>query len=420
MAGFIGAADKNERSAIDPQPRSRLGLSGRVPKSSMQSRSRILPAPKFSSDTINNPMVAARTYSNHDLIITKCRSDLERDPSNLAALIDITNSLVHLCRYEETIEVYERASAAGIHHPFITASTGKALLGLGDYVRGWPLYDAHREIIPQRNYDVAVWRGEPLGGKTILIHGEQGFGDTIQFLRYVPLIADLGAKVVLEVYRELVTLAKWSFGNATIITRGEAFDSLDFHCPSFSLPVAFGTTLDTIPQRAFLSAPSSRIERWRNSLPPSPRIGLAWSTNPANYDSLARSIPTSALKRLLSLRGAVFVSVQREVPSMSDLTELPALFPLGSTFVDFADVAAVISQLDLVITADTAIAHVAGAMGKPVWVLLPFHSDWKWMRGRDSSPWYASARLFRQPAPWDWESTMNHVRKALKSFIAMQ
>jgi Glycosyltransferase family 9 (heptosyltransferase) len=383
-------------------------------KSSIRCRTEI------SDVTINNPMVAARTYSNHDPIIAKCQSDLAHDPNNVAALIDLTNSLVHLCRYEETIEVYERATAAGICHPFITASTGKALLGLGDYVRGWPLYDAHREIIPQRNYDVAAWRGEPLGGKTILVHGEQGFGDTIQFLSYVPLIADLGARVVLEVYRELADLATWSFSNATIITRGEAFDSIDFHCPSFSLPVAFGTRLDTIPQRAFLSAPSARIERWRRSLPPSPRIGLAWSTNPANYDSLARSIPTAALKRLVSVRGAAFVSVQREVPSVSELTELPALFPLGSAFVDFADVAAVISQLDLVITADTAIAHLAGAMGKPVWILLPFHSDWKWMRGRDSSPWYASARLFRQPAPWDWESTINQARKALKAFIAAQ
>ncbi len=362
----------------------------------------------------------ARTYSNHEFIISKCRSDLARDPRNVVALTDITNSLVHLCRYEEAIEIYERAGAAGIHHPYMTASAGKALLGLGEYDRGWRLYDAHREIIPQRNYDVAVWRGEPIGGKTVLIHGEQGFGDTIQFLRYVPLIADLGARVMLEVYRELVDLARWSFGDATIVTRGAAFDKLDFHCPTFSLPIAFGTTLDTIPQRTFLSAPLGRIERWRSSLPPCPRIGLAWSTNPANYDSLARSIPTPALKPLLSMRGAVFVSVQREVPSFSELRELPALFPLGAAFADFADVAAVISQLDLVITADTAIAHVAGAMGKPVWVLLPFHSDWKWMRGRDSSPWYASARLFRQPAPWDWESTMKHVRKALKSFIATQ
>lgn len=361
-----------------------------------------------------------RSSSNHDSIILKCRSDLARDPCNVDALIDITNSLVHLCRYEEAIEVYERAGADGIHHPYITASAGKALLGFGDYGRGWRLYDAHREIIPQRNYDVAVWRGEPIGGKTVLIHGEQGFGDTIQFLRYLPLIADLGAKIVLEVYRELVVLAKSSFRDTTIISRGEAFERLDFHCPTFSLPAAFGTTLDTIPQQTFLCPPPTRIARWQSSLPPSPRIGLAWSTNPANYDSLVRSIPTRALKPLLQVQGAAFVSVQREVPSFSELRELPALLPLGSAFGNFADVAAVISQLDLVITADTAIAHVAGAMHKPVWVLLPFYSDWKWMRERDSSPWYPSARLFRQPAPGDWESTMKQVSKALKSFIAAQ
>jgi len=253
-----------------------------------------------------------------------------------------------------------------------------------------------------------------------LLHAEQGFGDSIQFIRYLPMVAEKGGKIILEIPDGLAPLVVNAVNIDGIYRRGDKLPHFDVHCPLMSLPLTFSTTIDTIPASVpYLHAPGKRARVWRDRLADMgrPRIGLVWSGKPTHKNDHNRSIALPRLKPLLSVAGTQFVSLQREYRA-SDLTALDQLpiRRLDDLLTDFADTAAVIGELDLVIAVDTAVAHLAGAMAKPIWLLLPHIQDWRWLNGRNDSPWYPTAKLFRQPQIGDWGGAIAAMEKALAGF----
>jgi tetratricopeptide (TPR) repeat protein len=328
-----------------------------------------------------------------------------------------------LKRHDEALASYERAIALNPDYAEAHWNVCLARLRLGDFRGGWPQYEwgwkaGYRGI--ERRFAQPRWTGaEPLAGKTLFVHAEQGFGDTIQFVRYVPLVAGAGARVVIEVHPSLVALLSGVQNVSSAVSRGGPLPAFDLHCPLLSLPLAFGTELDTIPARVpYLSAPETHLARWKIRLPRAEglRIGLTWSGR--NIPDPDRSMALAQLAPLFDLPGIHFVSLQKDLRDSDEaaLRGRPGFLHLGPDLADFADTAAVIAQLDLVISIDTAVAHLAGALGKPVWILLPFLSDWRWLLDRDDSPWYPTARLFRQDKARAWDTVIARVRAALDGF----
>ncbi len=271
----------------------------------------------------------------------------------------------------------------------------------------------------RRSFSAPQWFGaEPIRGKTILLHAEQGLGDTLQFVRYVSRVAAQGARVVLEVQPALKDLISGIEGPAEVIARGEDLPEFDIHCPLLSLPLAFGTRLDTIPADIpYLTVPPDRITAWSSHLERSAlhRVGLAWSGGRTHRNDHNRSIALTHLAPLFADPQIQFVSLQQELRDgdLEILQANPQIVHFGDELHDFADTAAVVSELDVVISVDTSVAHLAGALGKPVWILLPFAPDWRWLLDRKDSPWYPTARLFRQPKIADWDGVIECVRQEL-------
>jgi hypothetical protein len=298
----------------------------------------------------------------------------------------------------------------------------------GDFTTGWEEYEsriiAAPGVLPRRGFAERQWYGETdIKGKTILLHAEQGHGDAIQFLRYVPMVAALGARVVLEIHRPLVALAAAIPGVAELRQLGEKLPPFDLHSPLMSLPLAFGTQLATIPAEIpYLSVPRERLARWRRRLGPRQRmrIGIVWSGNPDYGDDFKRSIPLADFTRILD-RGECELHVIQNDVRASDKQVLDGLTHLvdhSTLFGDFADTAALISLLDLVIAVDTSVAHLAGAIGWPTWLLLPHLADWRWLAGREDSPWYPTMWLFRQETEGDWAGVLDRVARQLTALLA--
>jgi tetratricopeptide (TPR) repeat protein len=336
----------------------------------------------------------------------------------------LTNRAAALRRLDRPHEAVMSARRARVSRPDFAQARfveGVARLTLGDF-SGWRGYEARWGVgflaSHRRSFAAPLWLGAPsLDGKTILLHAEQGFGDTLQFVRYAPLLAGRGAHVVLEVQPELARLLSPMPGVAAVIARGRPLPPFDFHCPLLSLPLAFATELATIPAAVpYVVSAAQDIALWRERLPRRrpPLIGLAWSGERSHDNDRNRSLRLETLLPLLKT-AATFVSLQHEVrdEDAALLQEQSAIVHVGDRFSDFADTAAVISLLDAVISADTAVAHLTGAMGKPLMLLLPFGADFRWLRERDDSPWYPTARLFRQPAFGDWASVIEALRREL-------
>jgi tetratricopeptide (TPR) repeat protein len=343
-------------------------------------------------------------------------------PDYVAAWLNRGMALAQLRRFEEAIASYGEVLAWRQDNADAHFNRALALLTIGDYRAGFADYEWRwrRTGAPaQKNRGRRLWLGDtPLSGKTILLHAEQGLGDTIQFARYAPLVAAQGAKVVLEVQPELKSLLARLDGVTAVVARGEAPPPFDVHCPLGSLPLARKTELPVVPaQIPYLSADQSYLQKWSARIEklPRPRIALAWAGNPAHDNDRNRSIALSTLAPLLAMP-ASFISVQRDLRS-SDAAQLAAttqLTHLGGELADFNDTAAVLSLCDLLVTADTAPAHLAGAMGWPVWVLVPFAPDWRWMLDGESTPWYPTARVFRQSALADWDAVIARAASALQ------
>lgn len=367
----------------------------------------------------SNLGVVYRAQGKLDEAESHFRRALEASPNSVSGLTNLGYSHFSQCRLREARECYERARAVDPKYP--EAQWNHALLELleGNYAAGWREYETRyqkREIAP-RDFMKPRWRGEPLHGERILLHAEQGLGDTIQFLRYVPLVAAAGGSVVLDVPLAALRLASTVPGVTELIATGDALPSFDWHCPLMSLPLAFSTTGDTIPQEVpYLRVPEEArkvgeaVERKKDCL----HVGLVWSGNPKHSEDQFRSLRVEQLAPLLDRSGVCFFSLQVG-PAAAQVSK--EVVDLQVAIHDLADTAALIAALDLVITVDTAVAHLAGALGKPVWMLVPFAPDWRWLMDRRDSAWYPTMRLFRQPRLRDWESVIEQVCSELDALV---
>jgi len=348
-----------------------------------------------------------------------------RVPQHAVAWNNRGNTLSALKRHAEAVASFERAIAAQPDYGDAHFNRSLALLASGDLARGLVEYEwrwkrsGKAQLRP--NHRRPLWLGEfPLGRKTILLHAEQGLGDTIQLARYAPLLARAGATVILEVQPELKTLLSTLDGPAAVVARGEPLLPFDVHCPMGSLPLACKTDLGAVPAHIpYLRAEQDRLAKWRPRIEKAgaPRIAIAWAGNPAHPNDRNRSI---ALARLQPLwQSAHTVSLQRELrdDDAEVLRREPGILHVGEELADMADAAAIVALCDLVVTVDTSIAHLAAAMGRPTWILLPFSPDWRWTLDRDASPWYPAARLFRQPQLGDWDSVIARVVRELPSAL---
>ena len=287
----------------------------------------------------------------------------------------------------------------------------------GDFARGFVDYEERRrDPLFATDFTGAhgtEWDGTPLAGRRLLVIAEQGLGDAIQFARFLPLIR--GGSVVLACAPTLVPLLRGMQGVADVVSRDAALPLYDCFVFQMSLPRLLGTTVDTIPSpHGYLKVNPTRARPAPERIEGRRRVGLVWAGNPEHHNDQRRSIPTAALAPLVTLEGIEWVNLQRGArgPELSLMHRLPAP---SSRITDFADTAAIVETLDLVVTVDTSVAHLAGAMGKTVWILLPHAPDWRWMLNRDDTPWYATARLFRQHRAGDWGAVIDRVAAALRS-----
>jgi tetratricopeptide (TPR) repeat protein len=331
-----------------------------------------------------------------------------------------------LKRPREALESFDRALAIAPDNAETHVNRSCLCLLMGNYEEGWKEFEWRWRVGMiarwQRDFRQPLWLGEkPLAGKTVLLHAEQGFGDAIQFVRYAPLVAAAGAKVIIEAPPPLKELFAGIAGVAQVVVPGEAPGDFDYHCPLLSLPLAFKTTAITVPATVpYLSAPQERIEKWQGALAHTgrPRVGIVWAGNPAFTYDQTRSVGLTPLLPLLATPGIDFYSLQKDLRNgdRQRLASFPSVMHLGDSLADFADTAAVIAALDVVISSDTAIAHLAGALGKPTWILLQHVADWRWLTDREDSPWYPRARLIRQPQAGDWDSVINRVKNGLDQY----
>lgn len=318
--------------------------------------------------------------------------------------------------------------AIAIRPDFALANWAKSLTLLlaGDFASGWALHEWRWKIAKDdkdlRTYAQPLWLGsESLNGKTIFLYGEQGLGDWIQFCRYAGLVAEMGAKVVLEAPAPLFELAKSLDSVVTLIQRGSVLPAFDYHCPLLSLPFAVKTSVDTIPSsEVYLRSKHLHSAKWAGKLRDRhlPRIGVVWSGNATHLNDRNRSIPLASLLAGLP-DNFEYVSLQKEVRD-SDQAALNASVTLrhfGEEIEDFSDTAALCALMDVVISVDTSVAHLSAALGKETWVLLPFAPDWRWMLGTDKSPWYPSMTLFRQAEARDWSEVLERVARRLKELL---
>ncbi len=356
-------------------------------------------------------------------------------PGYAAAHSNRGTVLLELRRLDAALADYDAAIAARPDYADAHYNQAMCRLALGDDAAGWAQYEWRwktDQLGPaQRHADRPLWLGEEsLQGRTILLHAEQGLGDTLQFCRYAPAVAALGATVFLEVPRGLERLLGRMVGVAQVMTMGDDLPPFDFQAPMMSLPHALskaGSGAGFGPQTAYLRADPGRAAIWAERLEPSAglRVGLCWAGGLRPDQLIAdgidqrRSLPLAVFAPLAAVEGAVFYSLQKGPPS-GQLAELagqgwagPEIRDLTAELKDFDDTASLAANLDLVITCDTAVAHLAGGMGKPIWILNRFDACWRWLDGRDNSPWYPSARLFRQAAPGDWEAVMTRVAAEL-------
>jgi Flp pilus assembly protein TadD len=343
------------------------------------------------------------------------------------AFSNLGNALKKTGQYTEAISAYRQAMTLSPEYFEAHWNLGLLLLLQGDFRRGWKEFEYRLEIMElrkgKRQCSRPRWDGNDLSGKRILLHPEQGFGDAIQFARYAPMVAECGGRIVLEIQPELHRLFQCLSGVEILAPQGKELPDFEVHCPLMSLPLMFDTTFETIPNDIpYLSPPVELVEHWRRYIATERRkkVGLTWAGNPTHRNDRNRSISFSRMNELMRVPDVQFFSLQKgPAEKQADFATPNATFiDITGEFADFADTAALIQHLDLVITVDTAIAHLAGAMGKPVWVLLPFAPDWRWMLDRSDSPWYPTMQLFRQKTPGDWNEVIERVTRELKKFVS--
>lgn len=354
------------------------------------------------------------------------RRSIELDPLRSSQHANLAVALQEEGRLAEALAAFDRALELDPQNAEAHYSRSLAHLLLGDYARGWAGYEwrvrcrefANRDLEPR---GMRPWRGEPLEGKTLLVRREQGHGDTIQLLRFAPLLADRGARVRFEVPAELAELARSVDSRVDIVDPGTAPQGIDFYVNLMSLPGRLSVAAEAIPNPPPYLAPDPvRVREWSARLRghAGKKIGLVWAGNPLHHNDRNRSCPLPALAPLFALEGLSWFSLQ--LGSAADQLALPgapAIVDLRESLRSYSDTAAAIEALDLVISVDTSAAHLGGALARPVWLLVPHAPDWRWFRARADSPWYPTLRLFRQEAAGDWTGVVEAVRTALARLI---
>jgi tetratricopeptide (TPR) repeat protein len=371
----------------------------------------------------NNRGLALAMLGRHAEAFASYDKALELDPNFVEAYVNRGNAFGSLGETERGLADYLKGLEIRPDRIEARWNASLAQLTLGNFREGWKNYEVRwrKEETRQNKRDLAepLWLGEEdVAGRTILLHLEQGMGDTIQFVRYAPLLARRGAKVILEVQAPLKSLLAQVGGIAAIYAAGEKLPRFDMHCPFMSLPLAFGTEPGTIPADIpYIPVPADRVPCWQARLGQRRglRVGIAWAGSASHINNRNRSIALSRFAALFSVPNVEFVTLQKELsPGDADiLRQYPNVTPAGEELSDFADTAALISLLDLVLAVDTSVVHLAGALGQPFWVLVPFAPDFRWLLEREDSPWYPAARLFRQPGIDAWESVFERVRTEL-------
>jgi tetratricopeptide (TPR) repeat protein len=374
-----------------------LGLDPRNPETRLQ-RARVLAE-------LDRLEEAAAAYRE---VLPRCRR-LADAYSELGAV------LRSLGKHGEARHRYLEAIALDPEHA--GAHWNLALLDLltGNLAAGWRGYEWRFRQPGFTTPPPPLWDGTPLDGRTILLHAEQGFGDTIQFARYAAMVCARGGLVTLECRTELQELMARAAGVAAVALPGAANTEAVCHASLLSLPGIFGTTLETIPATVpYFDVDATQVEEWRTLLVSPPgwlKVGVAWAGSPGHANDRNRSLPPAVLAALAGVPHIAWYSLQHGVADIP-----PPLAALPRQLASFADTAALLLNLDLVISADTAVAHLAGALARPVWTMLPFAPDWRWLEEREDSPWYPTMRLFRQRSPGDWAETTGRIRRELETF----
>jgi len=352
----------------------------------------------------------------HEAAIASIDRAVALKPEFAEAYVNRALALHEIRQHQAAMASYHQAIALQPNLRIAHRNLSHLYLLLGDYEKGWEKFEwrlrGDEGQANRRRFSQPLWLGrEPLAGKTILLHSEQGLGDTIQFCRYAKLVADRGARVILEIQKPLANLLANLDGIATLVTKGSVLPPFQCHCPLMSLPLALETRIDDIPAAGgYLQADVGKVDAWQARLgaKSKPRVGFVWSGNPLQPNNHNRSIPLADFTRLLNGEFE-FVCLQKEVKEAD--RQILAAHPEIRRFEldDLADTAALCELLDLVISVDTSVAHLAGALGRPVWIPLGFNADWRWLLDRTDSPWYASARLYREDRLKGWNEVITSI-----------
>jgi tetratricopeptide (TPR) repeat protein len=356
------------------------------------------------------------------------RRAIELKPDFVAVHVNLGVALRDLHRFDDALRQFKKALSIDTNDAGARTNRAQTNLLLGEFEHGWREYEWRwRDGTMSHGFaDATQWKGRPLAGKTVFVHAEQGFGDTLQFVRFVERLHAQGANVIVRVQDALVDLLRGVAGAASVIGESSPVPAFDYHLPMLSLPHALALrNADFAPSGAYLHADDSARAAWSDVIGKDDsrlRVGVVWAGNTGHVNDRRRSMALAQLAPLFDA-DACFVSLQKDLQPRDRacaeaLVQRGRLIDVGERLTTFAATAALVAQLDLVIAVDTAVAHLAGALGKPVWIALPFTPDWRWQLKRDDSPWYADARLFRQSRRDDWSDVVTALRAALDERIA--
>jgi tetratricopeptide (TPR) repeat protein len=394
-----------------------------LPLASFISYRKALPKDPSHVPLVNLALVLRQTRQM-DLAIACLEQGIVKEPDNLTACLHLAYLYIEVGRYEDAFQEFDNILQV---QPECEARLVRGMLSLllGRFTQGWPDFE-FRHLL--QNVASAVdflpnWRKEcDIRGRSIYLYADMGLGDSLQFIRYIEPLVALGAHIHLGVQAPLIPLMKGYPGVTRVLQFGDDLSNLDFQCPLASLPLVFDTTLESIPRNfPYIMSSRKKSAQWneRIELRNRPKIGIVWRGNPSHSNDFARSLKLKNLAPLFDIPNSTFISLQKEIPDEDRLylDSLANVIDVGSSFEDFSDTAGAVSNLDLIIAVDTSVAHLAGAMGKPVWIFLSYLPDFRWMLNRHDSPWYPSATLFRQRQRGDWSVPISEMTSRLSAFL---
>jgi Flp pilus assembly protein TadD len=372
---------------------------------------------------LNNLGIAHYERDEYEEAIGHYRRAIELEPLSSRAYSNLGNALLALGKPVEAVPLYRQAIALEPDYVDAHNNLAMTLLITGHFEEGWREFEwRHRRPGRERLQALGpIWEGESFSGKTLMVMAEEGHGDAIHFMRYLPAVAERCGKLVVAVHRPLMGLTRRLVPEAEVVALGGASPSVDAWCPMMSLPRVFGTTLETIPAAVpYLSVDPAVAERWRARLGASRglKVGVVWSGAQGYGNNVRRAMPAERLAPLLDLEGVSWFSLQvgERAPELARLP--PGIVDLSPELTDFGETAGALLGLDLLISTDTSVPHLAGALARPVWVMLAFMPDWRWLLDRDTCPWYPTMRLFRQRARGAWEDVVRRVGVELRAVLA--